>query len=180
MLYFITDGYNTKIGVSKKPLNRIKGLQTSNPNKLTFKYLFNVKDKYEKIIHKLLREYQTSSNNEWFNLNNIDLFKILKQLSIPELIDESQAIFKATNLNNMLDGSLRKQNHNNIPKEKLNNKSNIQELLNDIKNHLENKKKVRISYQVYMDRYNFTKEEISYYVKSARLSKLIFYHNSNI
>lgn len=80
----------------------------------------------------------------------------------------------------MLDGSLRKQNYNNTPKEKLSSKSNIQELLNDIKNHLENKKKVRISYQVYMDRYNFTKEEISYYVKSARLSKLIFYHNSNI
>ena len=48
MVYFISDGTYTKIGKSKNPLSRIKGLQTSNAKGLTFKYLFDCSDQYEK------------------------------------------------------------------------------------------------------------------------------------
>ena len=181
MLYFISDGTNTKIGITKNPLKRIKGLQTSNPNKLYFEYIFFIKDKYEKIIHNLLKDYKTSSDNEWFNLKEVDTFKILKQLSLPELKDLKLAEHKALNFNNLLNGMIKaKQQYKEKPINKEENKSKIKQLLDDVKNHLETKKNIRISYNIYIDKYGFTKDEISYYIKSAKLSKLIFIHNNSI
>ena len=77
MVYFISDGIYTKIGKSKNPLNRIKDLQTSNANKLFFTHLFDVKDKYEKVLHKLFKEVKTNSNNEWFDLREVNIESII-------------------------------------------------------------------------------------------------------
>lgn len=180
MVYFISDGTYTKIGKSKTPLNRIKDLQTSNANKLFFTHLFDVKDKYEQTLHKLFKEYKTNSNNEWFDLRNINIENIIigSLKSIPQFVDIKFAEFKASQFNTK-QNQIFKQNQT-IPNTEKCNESDIKKLLNDIKNHLETKKKIRISYHKYIIDYGFTKDQISFFVRSAKLNKLVAKHNNNI
>jgi hypothetical protein len=180
MVYFVSDGIYTKIGKSKTPLNRIKELQTSNANKLFFTHLFDVKDKYEKTLHKLFKEYKTDSNNEWFDLRNVNIENILigNLFKIPQFIDIKLAEFKALQFNSKVNKTF-KQNQN-IPNTDSCDKSKIKLLLDDIKHCLKNKKNTRISYHKYIVDYGFTKEQISFFVKSARLNKLVAKHNNNI
>jgi hypothetical protein len=167
MVYFVSDGIYTKIGKSKTPLNRIKELQTSNANKLFFTHLFDV-------------EYKTDSNNEWFDLRNVNIENILigNLFKIPQFIDIKLAEFKALQFNSKVNKTF-KQNQN-IPNTDSCDKSKIKLLLDDIKHCLKNKKNTRISYHKYIVDYGFTKEQISFFVKSARLNKLVAKHNNNI
>ena len=179
MVYFISDGTYTKIGKSKNPLNRIKDLQTSNAKLLSFTHLFDVKDKYETVLHNLFKSYKSESNNEWFNLNEVDINSIIlgSLKNIPKFADVSLATFKATQLNSIMSKSKVKLDSNislNV------NNDNIKLLIEDIKFCLSNKKTTRISYHKYITLYNFTKEQISFFVKSARLNKLVANHNNKI
>jgi hypothetical protein len=180
MVYFISDGTYTKIGKSKNPLTRIKDLQTSNANKLSFVYLFDVHDKYEKTLHKLFKDYKTNSNNEWFDLRTVDVSKIIlgNLNSIPKFVDIKLAEFKSNQFN-LKSTEVFKQNQN-IPNTDNCNKNKIKLLLEDIKYCLKNKKDKRISYHKYIVDYGFTKDQISFFVKSARLNKLVAKHNNNI
>ena len=47
MIYFITNGFNTKIGKS-----RLIALQTSNARNLRLEYIFDIEDSTEKKLHK--------------------------------------------------------------------------------------------------------------------------------
>jgi hypothetical protein len=180
MVYFISDGIYTKIGKSKTPLNRIKELQTSNANKLFFTHVFDVKDKYEKTLHKLFKECKTDSNNEWFDLRNINIENTItgNLFKIPQFVDIKLAEFKASQFN-LKSNETFKQNQS-VPNVDNCNKSKIKLLLNDIKYCLKNKKNTRISYHKYIVDYGFTKEQISFFVKSAQLNKLVAKHNNNI
>ena len=180
MVYFISDGIYTKIGKSKNPLNRIKDLQTSNANKLFFTNLFDVKDKYEKVLHKLFKDFKTNSNNEWFDLRDVNVESIVKGSlnNIPQFIDLKLAEFKASQFNSKLN-HITKQN-NSIPDTANCSKSKIKLILEDIEYCLKHKKNSRISYHKYIVDYGFTKDQISFFVKSARLNKLVAKHNNNI
>jgi hypothetical protein len=180
MVYFISDGTYTKIGKSKNPYNRIKELQTSNPNKLSFTHLFDVKDKYEKVLHKLFKEVKTNSNNEWFDLRNINIESIIigSLRNIPQFIDIKLAEFKAIQLNSKSNQEFRQ--NKSIPNTENCNKSKVKLILEDIEYCLKNKKDKRISYHKYIVDYGFTKDQVSFFVKSARLNKLVAKHNNNI
>lgn len=178
MIYLITDDTYVKIGKSKYPLQRIKDLQTSNARTLKFLYVFDLKDQIEKVLHEKFKNNKTDSINEWFDLSNINLDNELKQY------DSAMGSFKARQLNNEL---FKSNIHNSQSRKKIISVLKGDELkirrtnmLNDIKNHLENNKNKRISYDPYVIKYGFTKAEITYYVKSAGLSNRIFQHNSKV
>jgi hypothetical protein len=180
MVYFISDGIYTKIGKSKTPLTRIKDLQTSNANKLFFTHLFDVQDKYEKTLHKLFKNFKTESNNEWFNLKDVNIEHILKGnlFSIPQFLDIKLATFKASQFNTK-ELKVFKQNQKVLSLETY-EKSKVKKIIEDVKDCLKNKKKTRISYYKYIVDYGFTKEQISFFIKSAQLNKLVAKHNNNI
>lgn len=182
MVYFISDGTYTKIGKSKNPLTRIKDLQTSNPNSLMFTYLFDCNDSFEKRLHKLLDEYKTKSNNEWFDLRNIDLC-ILSKVNHPLFKDLNKAAFKAKLLNNeYYRGSVHtSQARKEIIKHKdFNLKERRKSLIEEIKYILDHESKTIISYNQYIIKYGFTKNEISFFMRSCGLNKKIQQHNDLI
>jgi hypothetical protein len=180
MVYFISDGTYTKIGKSKNPYSRIKDLQTSNANKLYFSHLFDVKDKYEQVLHKLFKQFKTNSNNEWFHLKDINIELILNSSlkNIPQFVDIKLAEFKASQLNDKRNKDFRQNQI--IPNIQDCNKSKIKLILSDVEDCLKNKKDRRISYHKYIVDYGFTKEQVSFFIKSARLNKLVMNHNNKI
>ncbi len=183
MIYIITDNKYIKVGKSNNPRKRLLNLQVANPNNLKFLFIFDINDKYEKFIHSLLKRNKTKANNEWFNIGYDELYNILKKRN--NIFDVEKAIHKA----NLLNSTLYK-NINNF--NKLNKKNNIIEksgnklkekikyILNDIRYILENNKETIISYNQYIKDTGLTKEEISFYVKSAKLSKKVFDHNKKL
>ena len=74
-IYLIHSKHGTKIGRSKRPINRISQLQTQMP--FRFKYAENtlVKDycKIETLLHKVFANKRL--NGEWFNLEEEDINK---------------------------------------------------------------------------------------------------------
>lgn len=69
-VYLVKSGDDYKIGVATNLLARIKGLQTSNANRIelvTAKRTAKFAE-YERHIHKLLYEWKTNGGTEWFNL----------------------------------------------------------------------------------------------------------------
>ena len=134
----------------------------------------------KKVLHKLFKEVKTNSNNEWFDLREINIECVIKGSlnSIPQFVDIKLAEFKASQFNNKPNERF-KQNQSE-PDISDCNKSKIKLLLEDIQNCLKNKKNTRISYHKYIVDYGFTKDQISFFVKSARLNKLVAKHNNNI
>jgi hypothetical protein len=72
-IYFIrADGTNeVKIGTTRNPLQRLRGLQTANARCLTLKATVSFSsgysaDKYEAVMHERLKA--RALNGEWFNL----------------------------------------------------------------------------------------------------------------
>lgn len=192
MIYFITDDTYTKIGKSTNPLKRIKALQTSSPNTLKFMYLFDVKDSEEKKLHKYLNKYKTESNNEWFDLTNCDLIGILKEQKNPALTDIEKAEFLARRYNidhfRGVDFNSQKREsqinrHQHLSRQKglkKKHQEDIKSLLRDIRFHIENYPNKRIYYDPYVIKYGFSKNEISAFVRKAKLSKEVFNHNSKL
>lgn len=188
MVYFISDGTYTKIGKSKTPLKRIKALQTSNGNELRFVYLFDCKDTWEKKLHNLLKQYRTGSSNEWFDLRNVNHETSIKSLGNIVFNDISLAKFRANQLNNEFykgdvhTGIARSNKINNLygAKNKDKHRTLRLELIEEIKLHLSTLKNKIISYDYYIKKYGFTKNEISFFMKGCKLSKSIFEHNQKV
>lgn len=176
MIYFITDGKNIKIGKSNNPRKRLLDLQTANANALKLKYIFDIPDRFEKHLHEKLKKFKTDSRNEWFNFE--DGYLEIRLLRIdPVFLDLPRASQEAERINN----SIYKDSGNTKIKKtgvKL-GKGKINLLLSDIRKDLSKKNK-RISYRPYIIKYNFTSNEISFYVKSANLSKAVYLHNSKL
>lgn len=90
-VYLINNGKTDKykIGVSKKPPNRIKGLQTGNPNELSITdfYESDFYIKIETILHRVLKhkKYQEEEfknlPGEWFKLKNEDVRRFKESCS---------------------------------------------------------------------------------------------------
>lgn len=188
MVYFISDGTYTKIGKSNNPIARIKELQTSNPNELKFVYIFDCKDIWERKLHKLFKHYQTSSKNEWFNLKACNIEAHLETLDYYLFKDLNISKFRANQLNNEFykgevhTGLARKKKIDSLygEKNKKNHRKLRLELIEEIKNHLINFRDKIISYDYYIKKYGFTKNEISFFMKGCKLSKQIFEHNKRI
>lgn len=183
MIYFITDGTYTKIGKSKNPYKRLKGLQTSNAKTLRCVYIFDIEDYYEKKLHKLFRKYKTNTNSEWFDLRNICIKTQLNYLDKDTFKDKKKAEHDAMLVNKRIYGNVKDfrnltqtktQIQNNINN---NSKSDIKKLIEDIKLFLKIRKS-KLSYKPFIKKYGFTQAEISFYVKSAGLSKQVFNHNN--
>ena len=189
MVYFISDGTYTKIGKSKNPLSRIKGLQTSNAKGLTFKYVFDCGDQYEKKLHSLLKNFKTESSNEWFDLRGVKLWETFKELTHNSFKDVARAEHKAMLLNNefyrsdIYDHEKRSQIVNKIYKTNKKNgyvKENRKKIIDDVIHILEYEKNKVISYNQYVIKYGFTKNEISFFMRSCKLNKAIADHNKRI
>lgn len=69
MLYLISDGDSTKIGISKNPRKRLAQLQTGHPKKLSLIQEYDVPHYYEKRLHKQLWMFRLRGNGEWFRLS---------------------------------------------------------------------------------------------------------------
>lgn len=69
-----------KIGIAKDVEKRLKGLQTSNPNKLQVvnKFYFDNASKIESDLHEKFKDKRL--NGEWFNLNVCDLYNVVKTI----------------------------------------------------------------------------------------------------
>ena len=93
-IYFITDGDVYKIGVSEHPKERLKQLQTANPNELwvAFEFPTEFGQQHETTLHRFLNRYH--KRGEWFVLEKSefenakkicqqieDNFKILRENS---------------------------------------------------------------------------------------------------
>jgi hypothetical protein len=188
MVYFISDGTYTKIGKSNNPIKRIKDLQTSNGNELKFVYIFDCKDSWEKKLHKLLKQYRTNSCNEWFDLRMCKLEEYFKMFDYYIFQDLNLAKFKANQANNEFykgaihTGESRNNKINTLygAKNKHKYKALRLELIEEIKLHLATLKNKIISYDYYIKKYGFTKNEISFFMKGCKLSKAINDHNQRV
>lgn len=70
MIYFITDGEYTKIGVADDPHKRLRELQTGNARELTLICSIDGSYELERKLHKVLGNWRVLG--EWFDVPIID------------------------------------------------------------------------------------------------------------
>jgi len=70
MIYFITDGAYTKVGVALEPEKRLRELQTGNPFDLRIAKTIEGSYEEESKLHSVLQLYRM--RGEWFEWNNFD------------------------------------------------------------------------------------------------------------
>lgn len=70
MVYFITDGRYTKIGVALDPEKRLRELQTGNPFKLSIAKVIDGSYEEEGKLHDMLHLYKI--NGEWYDWSNFN------------------------------------------------------------------------------------------------------------
>ena len=94
MVYFITDGDCTKIGVAKNPNKRLAQLQTGNPNKLVIAKVIQGGYHEERALHEALKDRRLEG--EWFLFNDFDDVTIKGLLDSvgyePEVIDTKPCV----------------------------------------------------------------------------------------
>lgn len=117
MVYFITDGYYTKIGKANNPDSRLLELQTGNAKKLSIKLKINGGNEIESKLHKLFNRRRVSG--EWFILDfEYDENSITDFLSF-DFLEEKKYVYPTLQMkvdkskNDVLD-SIIKLNKNNI------------------------------------------------------------------
>jgi len=178
MVYIITDGELVKIGVAKNVENRLKGLQTANGRKLRVVYVFDGNMGLEKALHRTFKEYKTIAANEWFKVDLNVLESGLKKYKKGKL-DVAKAKHKARFIN--VKTPNKKIDYTGVKKldRRKDIRSRRKDLLDDIRSQIETSVKM-ISYAPLVNKYGFTKPEITFFVRSSRLSKSVFTHNSNI
>jgi len=83
-----------KVGVATNVANRIKTIQTSNPNKIKVVTTYLVKDsaRVESSLHKWLLEYKTEGGREWFELSPKQALDLAIKLNSEIGIDLSEFI----------------------------------------------------------------------------------------
>jgi len=178
MVYFITDGEYTKIGYAKEVYTRLKALQTANARILTVRYVIDGNKHKEHKVHKMFEVYRAPAQNEWFKIPEGKLESILMANKITDL---NFAKRKANIINTKSIGA--RQVLKGPPKskkEKKAQKTKITLLLDDIRTRLAGKPHQMISYKGYQAKYGFTKEQISFYVRSARLAKDVYEFNAKV
>ncbi len=85
--YIAYDGINYKIGTSINSENRIKNCKTANPNIELIAFGYGISES------KLHLEYSEKRvDREWFDLNELDVNYILKELKKPKQIKEMKNI----------------------------------------------------------------------------------------
>ncbi len=89
MIYVISDGIgHLKIGKSKNPFIRLQELQIAQPNTLILKYVLDIADNKEKILHKCLHKYHT--RGEWYQDNqNVHQYLFLMSRGYIYTLDEN-------------------------------------------------------------------------------------------
>jgi len=181
MVYVITDGELTKVGKAKDVEKRMKGLQTGNGRKLRAIYILDGNTYLEKEIHKKLAKFRTEVANEWFKLDKHTLDSMLGsyKTGTKQRLDLIQGAHRARLLNSKTPDV--KKDYLGVKRadKRRDVKERRQELLNDLKSQIGVSKKM-ISYAPLVQRYGFTKAEISYFVKSSRLAKDVYLHNQSI
>ena len=82
MVYLIhaCEGNYYKIGVTENIENRIKGLQTGNPEKLICEYIIEGNIEEEKRLHEKFAEYK--KEGEWFEFNKRIKAKVVKEMKL--------------------------------------------------------------------------------------------------
>lgn len=84
-----SEGY--KIGVTKNdPIKRVKQLSTGNPSKIELLKHYKSENyfKVEKSIHRLYASQKTSSDNEWFILEDEHVLTFLDECKkVDDIID---------------------------------------------------------------------------------------------
>ena len=80
MVYFITDGFHTKIGMSGDVEERLRGLHTANPRILKVALVFKGGLEQETEFHKLFFGKQTQALNEWYSMSPEEM--------VPKIIDK--------------------------------------------------------------------------------------------
>jgi len=85
-IYFVHDGvHHVKIGKSIYPDDRLKSLQTGNPNKLELLYLLSVKSEkaaleIEEVLHEVLNDALV--NGEWYSETSVLLLLTIPSFEI--------------------------------------------------------------------------------------------------
>lgn len=181
MVYIITDGIYHKVGRSANPLKRIKSIQTSNARMICSCYVLDLPDYFEKKIHQRLRGYKTDARNEWFDIGNISLEQILRYPLIPQTCDLECSRKRAESINLELAALKRRDLSPVSSTKKEDTKKKIKFILDDIKVKLNTRKnKTGIGYDLYVKKTGFTKKEIAFFVRSAKLSKRVQNHNKEV
>ena len=173
MIYIITDGELVKIGKSKNVFNRVKSLQTGNGRRLRVLHIFSGGYSQETKMHKEFKDYRTETANEWFKIPDIDK----KLMSLGYGLKGSR--IKAKKINDSI--PVVKKDFLGVDKKerKLDVRDRRSRMFEDIKNQIETSNKM-ISYAPLVKKYQFTKDEITFFVRSAKLSKGVFDHNKMI
>ena len=135
----------------------------------------------EKALHKKLAKFRTEVANEWFRVDKHTLDSILGgyKTGTKLKLDLSLWAHRARLLNNKTPDV--KKDYLGVKRsvKKKDVKERRTELLNDIRTQIGASKKM-ISYAPLVQRYGFTKQEITYFVRSSRLAKDVFLHNKSV
>lgn len=103
-VYLISNGVNTKIGVSKYPDKRLSQLQTGNPKKLLLIYSSNLLDNALKIEFDLHQDFkQKQVFEEWFLLSSEDILYIISMLQGFNNKQQNRIVCEKLSKLNMLD-----------------------------------------------------------------------------
>jgi hypothetical protein len=73
-IYLIGDGKHIKIGISNNPCQRLKTLQTAQPVRLKLLFQWECKEarKIEKFLHRILWQFKSKFDGEWFLIDDIE------------------------------------------------------------------------------------------------------------
>lgn len=91
MVYFITDGFATKIGKADNVERRLKSLQTANPRILKVALVFKGDLEKETEFQRVFFGKQTRALNEWYNMSPEEM--------TPKLIDKYGMLAVVTAMN---------------------------------------------------------------------------------
>jgi hypothetical protein len=86
-----------KIGISKNdPEKRVKQLQTGNDSSISLLRQYESENykKVERMLHKQYHKYSTESNNEWFNLPDVEVISFIENC---KKVDELVSYMKENN-----------------------------------------------------------------------------------
>lgn len=79
MVYFITDGLYTKIGIANDPKKRLSEIQVANPNELMIVHVVYGGRKVEVEMHRKFKQFH--HRGEWFKISMKTLAELPKTMS---------------------------------------------------------------------------------------------------
>lgn len=85
MIYFISDGEFTKIGVTKSIESRLRDIQCGNPRDLEVKALVKGSFNLERKLHKYFKKSRI--RGEWYKISNESIEGVIKDWNLIQLED---------------------------------------------------------------------------------------------